>query len=79
LLEEGAVIKTCDPTAVNNFSRLLPQIHYTAREGVLDFDAVIIVTECKEFSSPDYEGKIVIDGRMVLKAREAGIYKGVCW
>ena len=32
-----------------------------------------------EFENLNYKGKIVIDGRNVLKAKEAKIYEGVCW
>jgi len=42
-------------------------------------DAVMILTEWDEFNTLDYRGKIVIDGRRVLKAREAKIYEGICW
>jgi UDPglucose 6-dehydrogenase len=47
---------------------------------VLHSDAILIVTEWKEFEDLDYRGKIVIDGRRISKAREeAAIYEGVCW
>jgi UDPglucose 6-dehydrogenase len=52
----------------------------TPASEVLTSDAVIIVTEWKEFESLDYRGKTVIDGRRIGKAREeAAIYEGVCW
>jgi UDPglucose 6-dehydrogenase len=81
LLEEGAKIIAFDPVATENFRHLFPDISYAekARE-VLDADAVLIVTEWKEFEDLDYSGKIVIDGRRIGKARrEAAIYEGVCW
>ncbi len=79
LLAEGAVVKAYDPLAAENFKRLFPQIQYVTKQEVLKCDAIIIITEWEEFSNLDYKGKIVIDGRRVLKAREARIYEGVCW
>ena len=38
-----------------------------------------IVTEWDEFNTLNYEGKIVIDGRRIEKAREAKIYEDICW
>ena len=79
LLEEGAAVKACDPMAVENFRKLFPQVEYVSKEEVLNTDAVLIVTEWEEFNNLDYKGKIVIDGRRVLKAKEARIYEGICW
>ncbi|MBP1928365.1 UDPglucose 6-dehydrogenase [Methanolinea mesophila] len=81
LLREGARVVAFDPIAADNFRPLFPDIRYagTAKE-VLDADAVLIVTEWKEFEDLDYRGKIVIDGRRIARARrEAAIYEGVCW
>jgi UDPglucose 6-dehydrogenase len=81
LLQEGAKVKAYDPEAMNHFKELFPEISY-AQSGseVLAADAVLIVTEWKEFESLDYRGKLVIDGRRVEKARtEAEIYEGMCW
>jgi UDPglucose 6-dehydrogenase len=81
LLKERAKIIAFDPVATDNFRHLFPDISYakTAKD-VLDADAVLIVTEWKEFEDLDYRGKIVIDGRRIGKARrEAAIYEGVCW
>ncbi len=79
LLEEGATIKAYDSLAVENFKRLFPQIEYVSKEDVLNCDAILIITEWEEFNNLDYRGKIIIDGRGVLKAKEARIYEGVCW
>ena len=79
LLHEGAVVKAYDPLATENFKRLFPQIEYTSKEDILDCDAILIITEWEEFNDLDYQGKIVIDGRRILKAKEARIYDGVCW
>jgi len=79
LLQEGALVKAYDPLAVKNFSKLFPRIEYVTKEEVLNSDAILIVTEWEEFNNLDYRGKIVIDGRRVLKAKEARIYEGVCW
>jgi UDPglucose 6-dehydrogenase len=81
LLKEGAMIIAYDPVAMPAFSSLFPDIRYvdTAKE-TCESDAVVIVTEWDEFSHLNYNGKIVIDGRRILKAREeALVYEGVCW
>ncbi len=79
LLEEGAVVKAYDPLAMDNFRTLFPQIVYGTKEDVLNSDALILVTEWEEFNNLDYRGKIVVDGRRVLKAKEARAYEGICW
>ena len=79
LLQEGAKVKAYDPTAMENFRKLFPQIEYVTRDEVLNSDAVLIVTEWEEFSELDYTGKVVVDGRRIERAREARIYEGLCW
>lgn len=82
LLEEGANVIAYDPAAMKNFRRLFPDIKYASsgKDVVKSSDAVLIVTEWREFEELDYKGKIVIDGRKIEKARkEASIYEGVCW
>jgi UDPglucose 6-dehydrogenase len=79
LLNEGAKVRAYDPIAMDNFRKLFPQIEYSSAADILKCDAILIVTEWAEFSHLDYKGKIVIDGRMVQKAREARIYEGICW
>jgi UDPglucose 6-dehydrogenase len=81
LLKEGAQVIAYDPMAIPGFSALFPTIGYAkSADEVLESDAVVIVTEWAEFSRLNYSGRIVIDGRRVLKARsDAGVYDGVCW
>ncbi len=79
LFQEGAIVKAYDPLAAENFKRLFPQIEYTSKEDILNCDAILIITEWEEFNNLDYKGKIVIDGRRILKAKEARIYEGICW
>jgi UDPglucose 6-dehydrogenase len=81
LLAAGAEVIAYDPMAIPGFSALFPNIHYAhTAGGVFTSDAIIIITEWAEFSQLDYTGKIVIDGRRILKAkREAAVYEGVCW
>ncbi len=82
LIEEGAEIIAYDPEATDNFRKIFPYISYanSAEEVVARSDAVLIVTEWKEFEELNYKGKIVIDGRRLEKAmKEAKIYEGVCW
>jgi len=81
LRKERATIIAFDPVAMDNFKHLFSDIRYAKKaQEVLDTDAVLIVTEWKEFEDLDYRGKTVIDGRRISKARkEATIYEGVCW
>ena len=79
LLEAGAIVKAYDPVAMANFRELFPQIAYASKEEILDCDAVIIITEWEEFNNLDYKNKIVIDGRVVPKAKEARVEEGICW
>jgi UDPglucose 6-dehydrogenase len=79
LTEEGAKIRAYDPLAMRNFERLFPHVECSTPAEVLNCDAVIIATEWEEFNTLDYEGKIVIDGRRVPRARDARIYEGICW
>ena len=81
LIEKGAKIIAHDPMAMNNFRKIFPLIQYVkSAEDVLKADAILIVTEWKEFENLNYQNKIVIDGRGNIKARkEARIYEGVCW
>ena len=81
LRKEGANIIAFDPVSMDNFKQLFPDIRYAKTAyDVLQADAILIVTEWKEFEDLDYRGKIVIDGRRISKAREeAAIYEGVCW
>ena len=79
LLGEGAQVKAYDPKAIPNFKAIFPQIEYVEPDEVLKCDAILILTDWEEFATLDYKGKIVIDGRRVLKAEEARIYEGICW
>lgn len=81
LMQAGAMVKAYDPVAMVHFKKVFPGISYAASAGeVLVSDAVLIVTEWKEFEALDYRGKLVIDGRRVEKARaEASVYEGMCW
>lgn len=81
LLDEGAEIVAYDAQAMDNFKALFPSLHYANnREDVLNSDAVLILTEWKEFEELDYSNSIVIDGRRIQKAIDnARQYEGVCW
>lgn len=79
LLAEGVIVKAYDPLALDNFMKICPQARRAGKEEVLNCDAILILTEWDEFKELDYNGKIVIDGRRIEKAREARIYEGVCW
>ncbi|MCP1716292.1 UDPglucose 6-dehydrogenase [Methanocalculus alkaliphilus] len=80
LRKEGAGVIAYDPLAIAHFRSLFPEITYASSAAeVLECDAVLIITEWKEFEALDYTGKLVIDGRRVPKAAVGSIYEGVCW
>jgi UDPglucose 6-dehydrogenase len=88
LLAAGAEVVAYDPVAVREARRVLgerPGLRYAARamDALQDADALAIVTEWKEFRSPDFERMkvlmrqpIVVDGRNLYDpatARDAGL------
>jgi UDPglucose 6-dehydrogenase len=81
LLREGSEIIAYDPKAMENFRMIFPNITYAeSPEEVLQADAILILTEWKEFESLDYKRKLVVDGRRISGIRnKAGIYEGICW
>lgn len=81
LISSGARVIAYDPAAMDNFRRVFPQITYaTSGSAAMEADAVLILTEWKEFEDLDYRGRIVIDGRRLeAPRRQAAIYEGVCW
>lgn len=81
LLREDCRVIAYDPLAMDAFRAICPGITYTMDpDEVLKADAVLIVTEWKEFDTLDYRGRIVIDGRrMSAPRKDAEIYEGVCW
>ena len=81
LLLKGAEVMAYDPLAMNQFRKFFPKIQYanSPKKVIEGSEAVIIVTEWKEFGAVDYSRKIVIDGRRIMKAKDkAAIYEGVC-
>lgn len=81
LTRQGAQIVAYDPMAMENFRKIFPGIEYaSSATEVLAADAALILTEWPEFNDLDYQGRTIIDGRRVERARsEAAVYEGVCW
>lgn len=93
LLSRGAKVKAYDPVAAKEAMRALnnPQgveISPTAFDAITEADALVIVTEWKEFRSPDLvemkkrlRHPVVFDGRNILDinaVKEAGLeYSGI--
>ncbi|ATD69824.1 MULTISPECIES: UDP-glucose dehydrogenase family protein [Gordonia] len=74
---QGASVTVYDPKAMDNSRKLFPTLDYasSAEEACHSADAVLVLTEWKEFVSLDpirlgnvVRGKTVIDGRMCLEA-----------
>ena len=79
LIGKGAKVVAYDPAAMENFKKLFPAIDYTesATAAVARSDAVVVVTEWKEFSDQELYGRrLVVDGRGVTKTKN---YEGICW
>lgn len=93
LLDRGAIVRAYDPVSMTEAAKLLGaherlRLVSTAQHAVEKADALVIVTEWKEFRSPDLERlrtslrqPLVIDGRNILDpdaARAAGLeYIGI--
>jgi UDPglucose 6-dehydrogenase len=85
---EGAHVKACDPAAMENARRLLPEVElcadpYQVAEGC---DALIVVTEWDEFRNLDKERLLaamrqpyLIDGRNIYDAEEMTKLGFVYW
>jgi len=88
LLARGASVTAYDPVAMNEARRIFgdePRIAYAENpdEALVDADALAIVTEWKEFRSPDFariattlKTPVIFDGRNLYEpriVREAGI------
>ena len=75
LWENGAAVKAYDPEAMNEARRIYGErddltLCETANDAVQDADALIIVTEWKQFHSPDFQSlkemlrePVIFDGR----------------
>ncbi len=90
LLADGAAVSAYDPVAEEEARTLMPGVQFAdgALEAVDGADAVVLVTEWKEFRDLDWQavrqrmtGDLVVDGRNALDAeavRGAGLaYDGV--
>ena len=81
LKEEGVDLLAYDPKAEENMRLLHPGIDYkfSGQEVIDATDIVLILTDWKEFSTFNYRGKIVIDGRGIVKKEICKEYEGICW
>jgi UDPglucose 6-dehydrogenase len=75
LLAEGALVSAYDPVAEDEARALMPQLSYhdSALGAIQDVDAVVLVTEWKEFLQLDWgevaaamRGELLVDGRNAL-------------
>jgi UDPglucose 6-dehydrogenase len=85
LLRLGAKVSAYDPMAAENMKSIFPTIEYSdkAEDALKDADACLVMTEWDEFRQLESEfnnmkGKVVIDGRRVIKAKNID-YEGLCW
>lgn len=76
LLNLGAKIQAYDPKAMENMKRIFPTLVYCKDkyEATKDSNALVIVTEWKEFRNPDFakissllKEKVIFDGRNIYK------------
>ncbi|MGX5680799.1 UDP-glucose dehydrogenase family protein [Schumannella luteola] len=86
----GALVSVTDPEAIETSRRVHPELNYvgSAEEAAADADAVLLLTEWRQFRELDPEAfgagvgsRVIIDGRNVLDAtrwRAAGwTYRGL--
>ena len=91
LLEAGATVKAYDPVAMNECKRRIgDKVIYATDmyDAVLDADALLLVTEWKEFRVPSWgvlkktmRQAIIIDGRNIYDKEELtgnGFYYYLC-
>src|SRR3990167_907522 len=78
LIGRGASIRAYDPEAMGEARKFFPEITYLSSkyDALNDADALILITEWKEFRSPDFEEifhrlrtPILFDGRNQYKAK----------
>ena len=82
LVKRGAKLRAYDPQAMNTarnfYLKDLDNIKYVANKysALNDVDAMVVVTEWKEFQSPDFmeivarmKGNIIFDGRNIYKEK----------
>lgn len=86
LLSKGCKVRVYDPIAMTEAKRLLgenAQIYYASDiyDAVLESDALLLVTEWKEFRMPSWQviarsmnGKLVLDGRNIYDKQEIESY-----
>lgn len=77
LTRRGASVRAYDPVAMDEAARVLegtPRLHFVARqvEALADADALVLVTEWKEFRNPDFDAikatlkqPLIFDGRNI--------------
>ena len=80
LQEAGCKVRVYDPAAMNECRRRIGESVYYARDmydAVLDADALLLVTEWKEFRLPSWavikktmEQPVVLDGRNIYDKKE---------
>ena len=75
LIAAGAIVKAYDPEAMHEAQRIYGELNglvysSTQSEALIDADALVIVTEWKQFRSPDFEAlsqqltdQVIFDGR----------------
>jgi UDPglucose 6-dehydrogenase len=79
LLAEGAKIRAYDPQAMDKARKEIPDVHYCqdAYEAARGVDAIVLLTEWKEFQQVDWtrlgnlvERPLIVDGRNCLSCEE---------
>ncbi len=88
LLTEGAQVFASDPKGLENAKREFvqegTQLHFfeSPQEAIDKSEAVLLVTDWKEFRELGYGARVVIDGKNVLPKgfrEKVENYEGICW
>ena len=80
----GAIVRATDPEAIETARRRHPELHYvaTVAEAVVDADAVLVLTEWREYREltvtdlDSATGSIILDGRNCL---EPAVWRAAGW
>ncbi len=80
LLKAGAIVKVYDPVAMDECKRRIGSVVEYCKdmyEAVIDADALLLITEWKQFRLPSWKcikrlmrGNVIVDGRNIYDAKE---------
>ncbi|MFH1520283.1 MAG: UDP-glucose/GDP-mannose dehydrogenase family protein [Candidatus Micrarchaeota archaeon] len=83
LIHAEAIVTIYDPQALENAQKIFGnKVIYaaSAEKACKESDIIFLLTEWSEFVNEKlYIGKLVFDGRKILKKKSGKDYEGICW